>query len=481
MVLLNNRGSAFYIVLMFSIITLATTFIYVWGQYNFSQSSLRAPAKVQTLLNARSGIWYGLALLDQQKLSKSNTTSAPDSNSLSDLFGTDLFGHEQTNEMSNQDYTLLPGGEPLEITLFDSASYGYFTLALENFGNFRILESEGILRQQNAKVKATIGSQPFPHADTVLFLSTPGMPQGLGHVDGQIAFLSFSIDNADSSQKKRFYVDLEEVESIVNGFQESLMSISDSADRNPPLTIQYNDELQDIPDTIRGPLFIDGSSREITWKEQRTIYVLEELQLTGEVTIEEVKFIVNSDIKILDQTKLLHSEIFSAKRIFFAGESQFSGSAIANADIEIYEQAIITDKSTIISTGFSKEKLKGVTEKKKQATKTKKKGKKKLVPFSLYVRDQAMVDGILIDLKKLGGISTDQETIINGIMWSRARISHNGTIHGVVHAQVLVDKNEPLKVVRNTLNGFIKELETIPSYYLPYFIGTAKIIDWQEY
>lgn len=484
----TQNGSALYIVLIFSVITLATASIYVIGQLNFSKSALKDPSKLQALLNARSGIWYGLALLDRQVDLKKDYTDTADT-AMPALFGEDMFDQEESGEEVGSDMSLAPSEKPITISLFDSVVS--FTYLLHPSIYFRILESEGRFREDSQKVFATIASQPFSSSDTVLFLSTPGMPEGLGNINGRIAFLSHSIDSSDSLQKKRFYVDMEELRNIVDKYQGPINAMKDSAILNPPLTIQYNDELSQIPDTVYGPLFIDGSSRDLFWKESRKIYVLEELQLTGEVCIEDVNFIVGSDIKVLDNTKLKSVELYTAARIFFAGESTFSGNALACADIEIYENAYITDKSIIISTGFSKRKIKADKENEGDITDVqdikdakvkslKKKVKKKLRPYSLFVRDQAVVDGILVDLRKLGGISTDIETIISGILWAEGRLCHKGRMKGVVKAGVLVDESKPLKVVSNSIAGSIKELKTIDNYYMPYFIGEPAIVEWIE-
>jgi hypothetical protein len=51
---------------------------------------------------------------------------------------------------------------------------------------------------------------------------------------------------------------------------------------------------------------------------------------------------------------------------------------------------------------------------------------------------------------------------------------------GVMKTTVLVDRSNVLKVTKNFLTGSIKGLDNIGEYYMPYFIGEAKIIDWKE-
>ncbi len=492
----TQKGSALYIVLVFSIVTLATASIYVVHQMNFATQSRKDPAKLQALLNARSGIWYGLALLDREVDLKKSRIDSTDTTMTAALFGEDMFTsvhelNDESQEAEAQEVSLVLSNTPVSVSLMDDIIT--FTYYLQPSSYFRILESTGTYRDFEKKVVTTIASNPFASPDTVLFLHTQGNPDGFGSVDGRVSFLTQSIDSSDSLERKRFYVDREEVRRIVDEFQEALVAIGDSAIPDAPLTVLYNDDFADIPDTVYGPLFIDGSSRDLRWKTKRTICILEELQLTGDIVIEDVTFVVKGDIKILDNTVLNSVELFTASRIFFAGESQFRGNVMACGDVEIYEQATISGKSIIITAGLS-EKSKSTLKKKTEepvptamnAAKTpnleeqKNEEKEKKKVYSLYVRDQAIVDGVLINLSKTFGISTDVETIISGVLWATGKVCHRGRMKGVIKAKVLVDEGDPGTTAGNVLTGTIKELESISSYYLPYFIGEPKLIEWKE-
>ena len=87
---------------------------------------------------------------------------------------------------------------------------------------------------------------------------------------------------------------------------------------------------------------------------------------------------------------------------------------------------------------------------------------------------------MLIDLRRLGGISTDEETVIQGILWAEGRVCHKGRMRGIIKSGVLVDESEPLKVVSNSLAGSIQVLNEIGEYYLPYFMGQPVIKEWKE-
>lgn len=513
--LLNKKGSVYYIVLLFAVVTVISASIYVTGQFNFTKSFRKDPAKLQSLLNARTGIWYGLALLDKQlsnKIAKQQEGLA-DTTDKSSLFGEDLFDDEKPRDSSTQDEAVQLLGsdmDTLEVYPFKNDSvFGPVNIFLHHTGNFRILESTSLFKRQRRKVIVKLGSRPFFYPDTVLYLGTPGMPEGEGDVDGRIAFLQKSIDESDSLQQKRFHVDFDELRTIVNNYRQPLVALGDSMELEEPLTVQYSDECLQIPDTVGGALFIDGSYRDVIWKEKRKVYVLEELQVTGEVRIENVTFVVAGDVKILDQAVLNSVEIFTASRLFCANESKvLASSAIACGDVEIYEEAQILEKSVIISAGLSggnrtspktqgdldEDGLPSQEQKKKQLDEdhpsreqdvpTQKKGtkksRKKSKPYSLFVRDQAIVDGVLIELRELGGIKTDMETVIKGVLWSRARVCHVGRMAGVIKAFVLVDQTEPMNVSRNYINGTIKRLSSIDEYFMPYYFGKSTIVSWQE-
>jgi hypothetical protein len=470
----SQNGSAIYIVFIFSIVTLATSMIYIVGQYNFSRYFYKSPQKIQAILNARSGIWFGLNLLDKQLSEKNNSRRSIDS-VMSIPFNLDLFGTGENGSDSsyNNNFDLIPGAGPIDISLFDKSKYGYFSLNLLQSGNFRILESRGFHRKDSNMVVATIGSQPFTNPDTVLFLEVPGRPEGIGSVDGTIVYLKRSIDYSDSAIYKKLFVDISEINLIVNDFNGTLASIYDSADINPPLIIDYDDDFWGMSDTVKGPLFIDGSNRELYWNEKRTIYVLEELQITGDVYIENVEFVVRGDIKILDNAELKSVNLFTSKMTFISGESIFNGTAISCDDINIFDNANIRGKSVLLSTGTKKRGEKFKITKKTPVG-------EQLNLFSVYIKGEALVDGVVIDLRKIGGIYTEIETIISGILLANGRICHNGRMKGVMKSTVLVDQSNVLNVTKNFLNGSIKELENIDEYYMPYFIGEAKIINWKE-
>jgi hypothetical protein len=447
----------------------------VLTQYPMVVSMRKQPAKLKALCNARTGVWYGLTLLDKKMI---DSIGVGKDTTVEGLFGEDMFkvGFDNKQDDSATDSTMLTlecGGPPLAIIPFDSALLGSIELTLLPSGFFRILKSKGIFRKDTAEVIETIGSRVFNYPDTVAFLKTQGMPEGSGFIDGRIAFITPSIDSSDSTQKKRFTVDRKELTAILNDHKPP--KLSDSGLIQNPLLIKDNDELEKIPDTIYSPLFIDGTMHDIVWKTNRTIYVLEQIQITGTVTIENIIFVAGKDIKILDKTKMHNVELYTTEKIFLAGETVFGGKALACGAVEIYDNCSVEEKSVILSVG-----------KETNNAGSNPPGGLQVDPngaitlFSVFVRDQAKVDGVIIALDNLAGIKIEKDAVVQGIVWAESRVCVAGRVRGIVKAFVLVDENEPIAVVRNIINGSIKELPSISDYFMPYFFGNSSIISWKE-
>ena len=103
--------------------------------------------------------------------------------------------------------------------------------------------------------------------------------------DGEIAILPTPPSDSATSLLSR----------MLSDYQEKLL-VDDSVMFDQPLTIQSQREMDKIKDTINGHLIIDGSHFEISLKGNRTITVLGDIQITGEVSLDGLSLIAGGEI-----------------------------------------------------------------------------------------------------------------------------------------------------------------------------------------
>jgi hypothetical protein len=465
----NCAGVALPLVLVFAVCAFLTASTYVFSQMTFFKPFLKSPSELQALLNARSGAWIGLNIINSEK--QEGEASSTDS-----LFGSDLFAKTETeSSVSDSTPTLEPGGEPLVLDPYSQRGFGTCIIGLDSGGGaFRILNTVGRFRKTQRALKVVLGSRPFQSPDTVLFIAAPGMPDGGGRIGGGVFFFPFAVDSARGPTKRsRLMVMRKEQEEFITDLEEPLMQ-ADSVMQRPPLLIKSTQDVGRVPKVVRGPLFIDATNQDVEWHRKRRVVVLGDLQFTGEPVISDIDFVVAGEIRVLDKSELTNVNLYSRTRIFFADFCTFSGQAIARGDIEIYNNAMIVRPATILTTGASKEGTNKAQPSGEGAA------AKKPKFFSLFVRDQASVDGVLINLNPQHGIKTEMETTIRGILWAEGRVSHTGRMSGVIKAQALVNEDDPADMSKNFLQGAITPLDEIKDYSLPYFIGALSILSWKE-
>jgi hypothetical protein len=477
-------------VLIFSVSAFFTTSVYVLSQLITFKPLLKSSMELQALLNARSAAWVGMNILNEQggEPDAAQKTAAEKDKTSSAGFGDDLFENAGDGSDSGCALTLEPGDKPQEIVPFSDSSCGRCLISLDSAGGvFRLLHAQGQYRTAEKKLTVTLGSQPFPYPDTVLFLGTAGMPEG-ANISGDVEF--YPIDTVSSTgrvKRTRLGVSAKDAEEFIQEYLGTLSRRTDTTIREVPLTVKSSSDVSRVPKEVKGSLFVDGTNQDVEWQAQRRIYVLGDLQFTGEVDIRDVEFVVAGEIRVFDKSKLSRVKLFSQNRIFFADQSVFSGQAIALGDVEIYGTAVIAKRSTIITMGTTKSAPPQQKTQKAAEVTGLEGGESEPAPdskkqkfFSLFIRDRAIVDGVVINLSKQYGIKTDVESQIRGILWAEGRICHEGRMQGVIRAQVLVDADEPANVGQNVMTGSIMELEEISRYHVPYFIGKLSILAWQE-
>ena len=129
------------------------------------------------------------------------------------------------------------------------------------------------------------------------------------------------------------------LKTMVSKYQESLSSADTSAIMEPPLTIQTTMDLKKIPSVVHGDLLIDGSPNSLVWKDTGTITVLGRMDISNEVTIEGLKFVVAGEITLSGKAKFTKVSLFSQSKIFFGDNSRFQGNAMALNSVAIYGNA----------------------------------------------------------------------------------------------------------------------------------------------
>ncbi len=495
---LGQKGAAFPIVLFFSIFAFVSVSGYVLIQGHLNRPLLMQPRRLQSLLNARSGIWVALNLLGHTEQEQNSFGT----DSVETIFGADLFsslsgGTEEESSDTTMDagdsLAILESGMPLTITPYRDTGLGAAEISLV-VGDFtRTIQSIGAYTGLTDTVRAKVGSRPFVYPDTVLFLDVVGAPQGYGYYEGDFLSIPAAIDSGNTGGRTRFGVDDESLENYIQNNSALLTPLLDQGIQEQPLTIQSDDELEEIGAEVNGHLFLDGRSQDITWNEERTVHVMGDLQVTGTVHMENLRILVGGEIRILDEASFESVDLYAENRIFFGeemttNEIRFQGSAATKGVVEIVGETQILDHSTIISLGKQQKADSSKTdlgesppppEKEKSeegAEKTDAGGEK----YGIYVRNTTEVDGVLISLGPNLGIRTDPETFCSGILWAEGKVCHQGELQGVIRANVLTTVEDPGNTAANHMSGTVRTLETISSYTMPYFIGLLTVLEWRE-
>lgn len=452
----GNNGSVLPIVLFFSTIAFITVFSYILHQMSIAKPSLRSPSSYQALLNARSGIYKGFAIYVDSSLQPDTLKTI---STLDSLFAKDLF--DSDDEITIKDGI---GSEPSELDLFTNDSFGNCEVSITPSGSFMLLKSTGRYRGIERVVEAKLGSKLPAFPDTVLVYSSSYEWEG-PEPDG------VRVQRSDTNNSQS-----QILQDLLEDYDSKLAEI-DSILIDPPLTIMAATDLKKVTDTINGALLIDGSYVSIKWTDKREIIVRGDVQITGEVNIDGVSFIAAGEIKLLDKTELINSSLYSQTRIFMGDYCKFEGDALAKSSIAVYGNASVNKKSTLVTSGKSS-------------------STKNSLHYSIFLGDQSSIDGVCMALSNHGGIKTDHQVVISGILWAYGTICHRGKMQGLMIASQVIDCDASPPALttttptdssgavvlnhKNTLPGKLSSLSTISEYRIPYYSGTPSIIDWKE-
>lgn len=467
------------IVIFFASIAMIAVFSYLLHQMSYIKPSLRSPASVQSLFNARSGIYRALyQLIDSTTSDTLRTLSTLDS-----TFNASMFGGAVPDSADTMPDKPQINGTPVVYDLFgtlaDSADRCTSEVTMEPAGGSCLLTSKGRYRGVERRVEAMLGCRTPVIGDTVVVYKNT-LPWNQKPLRGTIVY-----DSSSASSLRNDWFS-----SLVDGYLTEITDV-DSILLNPPLLIQTVRDLEKIDSVVNGPLLIDGSHIGIEWRDTGRVIVNGDLQITGETTVQGVDFIVAGEIKILDKSVLLESNIFTRSRLFIGDEARFEGNALALQSVAIYGKATVSGRSSIIagSSGSGG----GQTYSTADSLK-----------FSILISEESTVDGVCIALNTPGSIKTDRESRITGILWAHKLVCHRGKMEGLICAGRVVDCDDPLQMettgdgttqpnresaaggmvpteLQNSIVGDLEPLRDISLYHLPYFLGRLSIVSWKEW
>jgi hypothetical protein len=457
----NQDGSVLPVVFLFAVITVISVLAYVSGQYRLARPVLSAPSDFQALLNARSGIWKGLEMVNhppKDTLKRINT--------LDSLFNASLFG-KQTEAITKDEAQLAVGEPPSSVPLFGSDSFGACEIALDYHGCFKVIQAQGIFRNSKKNVEVKLGCVYPLHFDTVVFLDKN--PPLQKPIRGKVSY------RPDTSMTPR----IEEFNKFLSFFQSEMTDTLDTMKSSPPLLIQHNDEFDKIPKTVHGPLFIDGSHFDLTWNAKKRVVVLGDLQVTGKTMLGGMDFLVTGEIKLLDDTRMRDAFLLTPQTITMGDRCVFSGTAMTLARIVTYGVASVENRSMLVA-------IRNKTAPSPTPPKPGDDKKKKLAVFPITITESSTVDATVISIGDSLGVKIDHNAVVKGILWTKGSLSLDGKVIGRVHASKFVDgalaiSGRPSPAL-SIFRGDVLPLEDreVRKYSFPFFMGKVSILEWVE-
>lgn len=469
----SECGSALPMVLIFAVtgLIIVSSFLY------FHLSSLKIPVHsltaAQALFNARSGIYKGFHELTHPK---DTGYVNPLIDATNPSFGKSMFDSSSADSLSdsvNIDNKLTLDGGSVMYSLYSRDSSDTAEVEMVSEGGSCVLKSTGRYKNVTMKIEAVLGSRIPVHPDTVAICYNINEWDAPG-IRGTKTSRADSLADSVSPWLR----------TLISSNQETL-SESDTG-LEPPLTIQSNRDLAKIPRVVNGDLLIDGSFHSLTWKDTGTYVVVGRMDISIDVYIEGIKFVVGGEITLSGKSRMNQVSLFSQSKIFIGDDSRFSGNALALNSVAIYGNAAVENKSTIIVSGSSK------TDTSSSGTQKDTKPKK---IYSIEIGDKAIVDGVLVALGSPGDIKTHEGVTVTGVMIAQKEIGHLGKMAGFMSAGRFIDPETNLetpltaggtdtasvKSFINVVRGELEPLSTIDEYKQPFFIGKLTIVKWREF
>jgi hypothetical protein len=449
----KQSGSTLPLVLIFATIVFIAAVIYLGSQYRLSTHSLRKPASIQALLNARSGIWKALDFL----VDSTRNDTMGQINTLDSLFGGDMFAASDGDSMLGEPIDMEETIFPLEMNPYSVDTFGDFFVDLFETGSFKRLESTGRYGGVQQRVEVKLGSSAPFSPDTLLYLYGTQRPiHGNGLLGGKTAF----VQNPHT-------IDMKELSELITAYITDLSANADTSFLDVPTLIQSPEELETVPTMVNGNLLIDGGLYELEWRSDKKYFIMGDLQITGFCRLQGQSFVVGGDIKLFDKAHLDNVSLFTQSKLFIGDNAHFHGDALAMRSIVVYGNATVTDKSSLIVSG-------------KRSVKKAKGKDTSAVSYAIVLSEYCTVDGSVVALQKPGNIKIEEEVLISGIVWAFGSLCHQGICSGVMCAKEVIECRDPLNVQKNSIIGSITHNANIKSYPLPSFMGKLSIIQWRE-
>lgn len=467
----NNHGAALPIVLLFSVVALIVAAIYTAGQYTTAKPTLTGPASFQAMCNARSGIWKGMELLSKglpDTLQKIKVDS---------MFNNHLFGRP-VSVPADSGFFLAPDDTPMTVQPFSADSFGVCALSLSYTPCFLVLASKGTFREFNKTARAFLGGLANGSPDTVCYLVSPGQVEG-GIMEGKPVNIPENTTAPPRQEKAPGFLELHDKElyRLVSYYRAKLIEKTDTLLPKSPTVVQSGDKAVDLPEVVNGPLFVNGSYGPLVWREKRRVYVFGDVQISGKAEVENVEFVVAGEVKCFDEARLRNVSVFCTRRFVIGDMASFSGNALSLKSVLVYKQGRIEDKSVVVAYGDPK----ALPADPKKASRP----QPPISEFSVFLSQNAYCDGVIVACGNPGGIKTDKNVVVNGILWASGSVAHQGALCGVLRARNLTDiaslkaGNQPA-AQKNTMTGSVRRLPSVMQYYCPFFMGRRALARWEE-
>ncbi|MDR2727821.1 MAG: hypothetical protein LBB56_01725, partial [Chitinispirillales bacterium] len=398
----GDSGSTLTTVIVFASVGLIVLTMYLSHQTRTSVRALRSPAALQALLNARSGIYRGLDMLagefDEPDTLK--TISAIDN-----IFRMDMF------DGIFDDSGAIDYDEPLSmnnaktISLYSDDDINKSEISFSVQGIYNLITSASTVNKITRTVEAMQGCAAPAKGDTVLIIENnlpiQGRFRGKAHQTDKNITDTLSSEESSESRIKKF----------ISEINSQTIAYEDTSAFAIPLTVQYSSSIESIPDTVKGHLLLDGAFSEIVWKDKRKVLIYGDLQITGLFKLENLELRAAGEIRILDKASLVNVSLFSMSRIFIGDNAVFSGNALSAGSINVYGNAEIKEKSSLITTGS-----RASTQQDKPSN------------YSIFLSESSVFDGTAIALGNPGGIKTDAGVKLSGILWAQKAVCHSGKL-----------------------------------------------------